>query len=208
MSASVKTVMRRIALWVFGFWLLLLIMAFSSYIDMWGFSSDMQAGRTKNGIAVMVSGIVASELHPGETTTFEFDVEKFMYPDAEITGHTTPLNIESYMPLAFSSSTFSVASDSNGTFEGNVKKSEFDWSVTGTASTWEVNRWGPKFDSALVLTCHNGTITGTYVRPAFWQIDWDITGSYTDDGHVTIDVRAPFMFGFTLTGRVVPASAQ
>lgn len=173
------------------------------YGDIFGFDSDYQQGRTKNAIASVVTGIAAYEMNP--SSNIDVEVEKSIWFDSRITGYTTPSTIETNMDLLLTSSRFEAHTRTEeGTLTGEVKKSEFNWGVRQTGpNRYEINRFGPKFDSRLELTVENGIISGTYVRPGP-HFDWDVDGTYTADGRVEIEIDGPLNLGVTVKGEITP----
>lgn len=184
------------ALAVFG-------LASSEYQDVFGFDNKAESGRTKNSIAAVVTGIIGQELYGN--SRINVDIEKTMWPDAKVTGYTTSDSIETHVDLLVTSAHFSAKRNGNGHLEGTVDKSEFDWNVKQIGpSSYDVNRFGPKFDARVDLTVEDGKITGTYVRPGP-HFDWEITGTYNDNGDVNYTIDGPLNLGITLNGKITKA---
>ena len=161
-------------------------------------SEKTEQGRTKNSIAAIVAGIVGQKLYGN--STIDLEVQKTMFPNARVTGHTTSKEIDTHVELLMTSSHF-TAENKAGALEGKVSKSELDWDVKQTGSnTYVVSRWGPKFNTTLVLNVENGKIIGSYCRPL--AFDWTINGTYDSNGRLHIDITAPFTLGITLDGNV------
>ncbi|MFA5855968.1 MAG: hypothetical protein WC867_01310 [Candidatus Pacearchaeota archaeon] len=170
------------------------------YMDVFGFDKDNEAGRTKNAIATVVSGIVSRDIY-GESE-FNFDVRKTLYPDSEVYGTTSKETLSSNMDLFLTSVRFSPKVNSEGRLEGVVEKSEFDWKLLeNNEGNYDINRFGPKFDSRLKLDVGNGKINGVYERfgPHY---DWIITGTYNVDGEVKMNIDIPRGLDLTLVGKV------
>lgn len=174
--------------------------ASSQYADFPGFNDDNQDGRTKNSIATILTGLVGQRMYDGNSA-IDVEVKKTFFPDSQITGYTTPQQIETHTSLTFTSSHFSARKNAVGLLEGKVEKSEFDWAVEQTGpETYRVQRFGPKFNTTLDLKIKNGTISGTYKRPA--GFDWSIDGVYDSQGNVTIDVHVPLGLGLSIEGKI------
>lgn len=173
------------------------------YADVPGFSSKHEMGRTKNSLSAVVAGIVGQKLH-GESV-IDLEIQKICFPDARVEGTTTKDSIDTLVDLATTSSHFTATTNAQEGLLGTVDKSEFDWKVTQSSdSSWEIERFGLKFDSTLNLTVQDGKITGLYERPGP-AIDWRIEGSYNDSGDVIITIDAPFTLSVTLSGTIQPA---
>ncbi len=173
----------------------------TQYFDMFGFSDKHQAGRTRNALASVVSGVVAQKLTGYANSNFNFDVVKTWYPDGTAKGEISYKKIESYVPVTFTSATFSATENSAGFYEGEVEKSEFDWNVKQVSENqYEISRFGPKFDSTLTLSAENGQIKGNYARTL--GFDWPITGTYDDRGNVSLNISVPFGLDVGLEGKV------
>ena len=172
------------------------------YVDLPGFGEDSpQAGRTKNSIAAVVSGIVGQKLYGN--SEIDLDLEKFFFPDAKVTGTTTSSSVDTYVDLAFTSAHFVAHNNQSGNLEGEVDKSEFDWKIRQTSQdTYEIARWGPKFDAELKISVKDGKITGTYTRPGP-HFDWDIEGTYDSKGNVHFEIDGPLNLGITLDGKII-----
>lgn len=175
------------------------LFSISEYADMPGFDADYEAGRTRNSLATLVSGIVGQKMYG--SSKFELNMEKSQFPDAKVTGHTTRDTIDSYVGLALTSSHFTAARK-NGLLEGTVAKSEFNWGIKeNDDGSYHVTRFGPKFDSELRIDVKDGKITGQYIRtgPHF---SWTISGKYDEQGNVKIDVSIPLGLDFRLKGKI------
>ncbi len=173
--------------------------AASEYMDIAGFGDKGQAGRTKNSIASVVTGIVAHKLYTN--SEIDVEVEKFFWPDATISGQTKHNSIDTYMGLALTSNKFN-ATAVDGNMKGRVDKSEFDWKVQQTSPhTYKIARAGPKFNSVLTLDVQDGRIYGKYDIPGP-NMNWDIEGSYTDEGDISIDLSAPLTLDMKLSGKI------
>ena len=130
----------------------------------------------------------------------DMQVEKFFWPDADLSGSVTEDGADVVTELLFTSARY----QDNGAGEGKVKKSEFDWKVRQTApNTWEIKRFALKWDSELQLFAQDGKITGEFIRkgPA---INWTINGTYDNQGNVKIRIDAPFTMGITMSGKITP----
>lgn len=172
----------------------------SEYMDVFGFSEKHEMGRTKNSIAAVVAGLVGQKLYGN--SQIDVEILKQGWPDARVTGNTTPTSVDTYVDLAVTSSHFQAQQNRAGMLEGEVDKSEFDWKVRQTAqNSYEIARFGPKFDSRLNLNVADGKISGTYVRngPHF---DWDAKGTYDDNGNVNIEIDGPLNLGIRLVGKI------
>ncbi len=171
----------------------------SEYADVWGFDEKYQQGRTKNGLAAVVAGIIGHEMYGGSSV--DLAVKKRFWPDARVTGSTSEDSIDTNIDLFWTSSRFR-ANYSDDRLRGEVHKSEFNWKVEQTGpSTYRIKRWGPKFDSTLELRVADGRIHGTYKRPGP-HFDWSINGSYDAQGHVNVRIDGPLTLGIELEGRV------
>ena len=169
------------------------------YSDISGFGNKHQLGRTKNSIAAVVSAITAHEMYGN--ADIDVSVKKHFFPDAQVKGYTTPSQMDTTVDLTFGSSYFH-ANKSEGLFEGVVSKSEFDWNIHQVGKgTYEIERWGLKFNSTLMLNVENGQISGTYVRPGL-NINWDIEGTYDSKGNINVEIDAPLTLGITLEGKI------
>lgn len=178
----------------------------SEYMDLPGWSEKLQAGRTKNAISAVVGGIIGREIYGNSNVDLE--IQKRLFPNARVTGTTTPNSIDTHVDLALTSSDFIAHPIPNAQgynfIEGTVRKSEFNWNVKQkSGNTYEINRFGPKFDARLVLDVRGGVIRGTYIRPGL-HFDWDIEGTYDAEGNVTCTIDGPLNLGVTLDGRVTP----
>jgi hypothetical protein len=174
----------------------------SEYTDLPGFDDKIQAGRTKNSIAAVVAGIVGQKLYGN--SNIDLEIQKSLFPDARVTGNTTPNSVDTYVNLALTSTHFVGQNNSSGQLEGEVDKSEFNWKVKQTSEDkYEIARWGPKFDGALELTVKDGKISGTYIRggPHF---NWKVNGTYDNLGHVKYEIDGPLNLGITLDGKITP----
>ncbi len=168
------------------------------------FSGRCEAGRTKNSISAVIAGIVGQKLH-GDSV-IDLEVQKICFPDASLKGRTTQETIDTIVQLASTSAHFTSKISSDGKFEGDVDKSEFDWNVRqSSVNSWEIARFGPKFDTTLKLEIRDGKISGVYERPGL-AFDWDISGSYDDSGNVEIVIDAPLTLSVTLSGTIRPAN--
>jgi hypothetical protein len=173
----------------------------SEYMDIFGFDEKVQAGRTKNSIAAVVTGLVGQKLYGN--SNIDIDIEKSLWPDAKVTGYTTPESVETHVDLALTSAHFS-AQNKNGLLEGEVDKSEFDWKVKQTGSnSYDIARFGPKFDARLELRVQDGKISGTYIRPGP-HFDWGINGTYDQNGNVKFEIDGHMNLGITLNGKITP----
>jgi hypothetical protein len=157
-------------------------------------------GRTKNSIAAVVAGLVGKKLY--ENSTINIEIQKHIWPNAKVIGQTTPTSIDTYVDLATTSAHFVANENEDGQLVGEVDKSEFDWKVKQTSTnSYDFARWGPKFDANLILNVADGKISGTYVRtgPNF---NWDVIGTYDDNGNVNIEIDGPVNLGIRLVGRI------
>jgi hypothetical protein len=169
------------------------------YADVRIFSEKYASGRNKNAVAAVVAGKIGQEMH--STSSINLTLEKRMWPDAHITGYTTPDHIETDIDLLFSSVHYN-ADNTEGHLKGKVNKSEFDWKVEEQPDgTLKISRWGPKWNASLDFSVHDGIIKGKYIRsgPHF---DWPITGTYAPDGQVHAKIAVPFGLDVHLEGRV------
>jgi hypothetical protein len=198
---------KMVATTVIGAGLLLLIPAlvhFGNYHDFPGFTETTDAARTRNSIASVVAGIVAQKMYDGNAT-INLAVIKSMYPDSEITGRTTPTSVDTKTDLTFAHNEFHATngpSNMHGLLEGVVNKSEFDWAVHQTGpNTYEIGRFGLKFDTTLTLNVSNGRIIGDYNHPL--KFNWKIEGTYSPAGIVNIDIQVPLSISdVTLVGTI------
>lgn len=173
----------------------------SEYSD-YGILGSSEQGRTKNSIATVIAGAIGQKMH--KDSTIDLTVEKTLFPNARVTGHTTSDSVDTYVDLASTSSHFTALRNAKGQLEGKVDKSEFDWDVVQSSpDVYEIHRMGPKFNAELDITVQNGIISGTYVRngPHF---NWNIHGTYDENGNVTCTVDCPVGLGITLKGTVTP----
>ena len=175
----------------------------SEYQDFPGFSNKSpEAGRTQNSIAAVVSGIVGQKIYG--SSDVDMEIEKTFFPNARVTGNTTPSSVNTYVGLSFTSAAFNAKNNSEGMLEGEVDKSEFNWGVKQSSSTiYDIARFGPKFDGFLDIHVENGKINGNYVRggPHF---DWPIEGTYDAEGNVKCTIDGPLTLGITLKGKITP----
>jgi len=171
----------------------------SEYADVMGFSKDFQAGRTKNALSSVVAGVVGQKMH-GESD-IDLEIRKQFFPDARVTGKTTPTSVDTFIDLALTSVHFK-ANGSRENLKGEVEKSEFNWKVKQKSNEiFEVNRFGPKFDAYLDIDVNNGRINGEYVRPGF-HFDWAINGTYDPQGNVRMRIDGPLCLGLELVGTI------
>lgn len=174
----------------------------SEYTDLPGFDDKVQAGRAKNSIATVVAGIVGQKLYGN--SIIDLEIQKSIFPDAKITGNTTPTAVNTYVDLALTSVHFEGQNNSSGQLEGEVHKSGFNWKVKQTSENrYEIARWGPKFDGALEITVKDGKISGTYIRggPHF---NWGVNGTYDASGKIRCEIDGPLNLGITLEGKITP----
>jgi len=172
------------------------------YADVFGFDSDYQVGRTKNSVAALVAGIVGQQAYGN--TSMDLMVKKLSWPDATLTGYTTEKTIDTYVDLLLTSARFQASTDATGQLEGEVHKSEFNWSVEQEGvNNYVVGRFGPKFDGRLHLKVQNGIIRGTYHRtgPHF---NWAVEGTYSADGRVNISIDDFTTAGIRIEGHMNP----
>jgi len=170
------------------------------YCDQPGFSNKVEAGRTKNSIATIVAGIVGQKMYGDSRINLE--IQKSFYPDARVTGRTNQNSVDTHVDLAFTSARFTAQKNNEGNLDGEVDKSEFDWKVKQISEdTYEIARFGPKFDATLVITVKDGKISGKYLRPGP-HFNWDISGTYDQAGNVNFEIDGPFNLGITLDGKI------
>ena len=164
---------------------------------------DAQQGRTKNAIASVVVGTIGQQLYGNSHVNVNVNVKKYFFSDSKVTGTTTPDSIDTKMDLTFSSNRYTANKNpKSNNFKGKVDKSEIDWKVQQTSqTTYEISRWGPKFDSSLELTIKDGKISGTYIRDGP-NIDWDIQGTYDEQGNINVEIDGPLTLGITLEGTI------
>jgi len=175
----------------------------SQYMDIPGFSDKLQAGRTKNAISTVISGIVAQEAY--RDSIIDIQVQKKFYPDSEIKGYVSNRRIDANMDLMLTSSHLKAAKDDMGMLEGNIEKSELDWRLEETNSgNYKIARWGPKFDCTLKLDVSNGKISGVYERP--FTFDWSINGTYDNKGNVDCKISVPLGLDIGLEGKITPSN--
>jgi hypothetical protein len=177
------------------------VMQCQQFTDLPG-ASENDFGRTVNGLSSVLAGIVAQKISPN--STFSMTIEKPMYADAPISGKTTTESVQSRVELSLTSAQFTGTTGANG-ISGTVDKSEFDWSIRQSGpNTWEVGRFGLKFDATLKLHIENGTINGVYERGPL-SFNWNISGRYTTEGLVNIEVQTGFINpNFKIVGKVAP----
>ncbi|MFH1175072.1 MAG: hypothetical protein V1725_08145 [archaeon] len=167
----------------------------SSYLDLPGFSQKVQQGRTKNSIATIVTGIAAQQAYGN--SRIDMNVGKTFYPDAKLTGSTTPTSIHTHLDLALTDADFHASNEN--LLQGKVEKSEFNWNVQQTGKDeYEIRRWGPKPNNTLKLHVADGIIIGEYTRWFGW--DWNISGKYDSTGKAEIDITAPLTLGLHISG--------
>ncbi len=178
----------------------------AQYSDMPGLSDDTQSGRTKNSLAAVVSGIVAQKLY--DNAQIDVTIEKSFWPDAKVTGYTTPNSIDTYVDLALTHAHFTADGNAASTLSGNVDKSELDWQVKQAGEDiYEIVRFGLKFNNTLTLQVGNGKVTGTYARTGELY-DGKIKGTYDENGKVNIDIDdGMFSLGVTLDGKITAANS-
>ncbi|HYD03692.1 MAG TPA: hypothetical protein VEC16_05330 [Alphaproteobacteria bacterium] len=170
------------------------------YSDLPALTKGPSAGRTKNSIAALVSGIVGKKLY--NSSTIDVNVEKSFWPDSRIIGETTNNQIHTYNNLTFTSSKFDAEVNSQGLLEGKVDKSEFDWEIKQiNDSTYHIGRFGLKLDTELKIKMADGKIKGEYLRPDL-NFDWNIKGTYDKRGNVNIEIDGPLTLGITLKGEI------
>jgi hypothetical protein len=134
-------------------------------------------GRTVNASSAVIVGIISQKIAPNKN--IEAIIKKPGWSDARLTGTTTNNTIETAVELNLTSSKFS-AQGNGEQINGKVDKSEFDWEVKSrSVNTWEIGRFGLKFDHTLMLTASDGLISGRLYRTA--GFNWDISGTYTND---------------------------
>ncbi len=168
----------------------------SEYCDLPGFSGKLQQGRTINSLASIISGIVSKEAY-GSSSSKGY-VGKFLWPDAELNTEVDSNSISSLVGVLFTSSKLEAKYPSNF-LEGSVEKSEFDWKVKQIGvDTYEINRFGPKFDTTLDISVRNGVIHGMYKRP--FGFDWAIEGAYDDQGY-SFNVSVPLGLDFSVNAK-------
>src|SRR3989338_3454448 len=83
------------------------------YSDLPGFSDDHQTGRTKNSIASVICGVVGQKMYDGNSE-LDLEVVKTMWPDANLTGHTTKDTIDSNVDLTFTRARFTASKNAEG----------------------------------------------------------------------------------------------
>jgi hypothetical protein len=172
----------------------------ANYADVSGFGKDQQSGRTKNSIATVVAGVVGQKMYGN--SDIDVEIQKTMWPDARVTGATTPTSIDTYTDLALTHVHFTASANDNGKLEGNVDKSDFDWKVEQTSdSTYKIIRFKPKWNAELDIKVLDGKIKGTYVRSGL-NLDWDIEGTYDANGHINCEIDGPLSLGVTLDGTI------
>lgn len=168
--------------------------ASTEYMDIPGIGNSVQAGRTKNSIAAVVTGLVGQQMY--EKSKIDVKVQKIVWPDADLTGQTSSTSVNTYVDLSLSKANFQAEENLAGMLEGEVKKSEFNWKVKQTGqNTYEIARFGPKFDATY------GQISGTYVRPGP-HFNWDISGTYDDNGNVDFEIDGPLNLGIDIVGTI------
>jgi len=190
---------RRLGIAVAGLMLGTCSVVSSEYMDLPGFSDKVEAGRTKNGVATVVAGILGQKIY--DHAKIDITIKKAWFSDARVTGESTQHGIDTYVPLWLTSAHF-TAHNNEGRLEGAVSKSEFDWRVKQSSDdTYEIARWGPKFDSRVRLVIKDGKIEGNYVRdgPNF---DWQIKGTYDKQGNIVCEIDGPLCLGITLEGKI------
>ena len=134
----------------------------------------------------------------------DLEIQKQFFPDARVTGETTPSSVDTHVNLALTSVHFKGKNHSKRKLEGEVHKAGINWKIKQTSEEgYEISKWGPKFDGALELAIREGRISGTYIRggPHF---DWDIRGTYDNSGRVNLEIDDYLNLGITLNGKVTP----
>src|SRR3989344_2958690 len=171
------------------------------YSDLPGFSDDHQTGRTKNSIASVICGVVGQKMYDGNSE-LDLEVVKTMWPDANLTGHTTKDTIDSNVDLTFPRARFTASKNAEGNLEGNVDKSEFDWKIKQTRDdTYKIERAGWKLNAELKIMMNDGQISGSYSKPL--SFDYKIKGTYDkENGKVDIDVKVALSLDFGIKGNV------
>lgn len=170
------------------------------YMDILGPSQDVQIGRTKNSIATVVAGTIGQKMHGN--SRIQLEIEKQMWPDSTLSGHTTSQYIQTEVDLSLGEAIYKAQADERGRMHGEVDKSELNWKVQQTdVNKFDIARWGPKFDSELELNVKDGNITGTYIRNGV-HFNWDIEGTYDQQGNVEVEIDGPLNLGITLKGKI------
>ncbi|MFH1331751.1 MAG: hypothetical protein ABIH63_00510 [archaeon] len=169
------------------------------YIDLPGFFK-YQTGRTKNSIASVVAGLVGQKLYGNSEINLE--IQKKFFPDARVTGHTTPSSVDTYVDLALTSARFIAQKNELGSLEGEVHKSEINWKVKQISEdSYKIARWGPKFDGILKLKLENDNILGLYIRKGS-HFDWKVKGKHNHNGDTKIEIDGPLNLGIILEGKI------
>ncbi len=184
----------------------------AAYVDWPIFDSRLKSGRTKNGVAAVVSGIMAKQYHEWgqasdnelQKVTLDAKVKKVCYPDAEIEGDVRKGGrVYSDVDLWITSSTFSASPVKKGKEEylnGSVAKSEFNWKIEQTGhDRYLIRRKGWKNNAELVFDVHNGVIEGKYIRHGM-HFDWKIKGTYDNWGRFEMDIDHPLVLGIKVEG--------
>ena len=193
-----KGILRSVALAGIGAYALVQLSSCSQYGDV-SSGKDTEGGRTRNSLAALVSGVVANQMY--EKSDINLTMEKTLYPDAKVNGHTGISNINTSVDLWFADADFNADRKENGMFEGKVYKTEWNWKINQKNSNiWEVVRFGLKFNNELDLTCKDGKINGEFKRPM--GFNWDIDGTYDSNGNTKIHVNIPEGYDFDLNGKI------
>jgi hypothetical protein len=167
-----------------------------------GWLKGQEEGRTKNSISAVVAGIVAEKAYGDATINLE--VKRALWPDSHLSGEANRQGIDSTLELNWHPAHFTAQVGANGRIQGNVDKSEFDWTVTPiTGNQWKIERFALKFDYVLTLNVSGGSICGQLERPGPAP-DFQITGNYSPEGMVHITIDPSFGMGIELSGNITP----
>lgn len=169
----------------------------SRFNDVPGFKKD-NFGRTVNGVATVLGGIITRDV--ATNAAANLTIVKAGWPDSNLKVHTSGSSISAEADLSLSSCVFS-ASGNQGSMQGDVDKSAFDWKVKEAGlGKWTIERFGPYPNYTLDYTINNGVVTGTIRRPL--EYDWNFDGSIKD-GNISISVHTGITEpSFKITGTI------
>ena len=180
------------------------------YADISSFRDGIQAGRQKNCIAGIVSGLVGQKLYGA--AEIRLTVRKMLYPDARVTGRTTSSSIDIRVDASNVHFAAEIADDTKH-LEGKLDKSGgLDWKVRQTSENiYDITRKErhlseEKKFAGLTITVKDGKIWGVCKRPDPSH-DWNISGRYDSKGNVNFGIDGPWSFGIVLKGTVTRKDA-
>jgi hypothetical protein len=183
--------------------------AWDSYADMPLIGSS--EGRMKNGIASVVIGYAGRKIakQHNKPVTIDMEIDKFMWPNARVTGKATADSAESIVDLSFSTTTYTSKRNKEGLIRGNVDKADFDWKVKqdkAKKSKYKISRAG--WNALVKMKLEDNKFSGRFE----WKLDLldhEIEGQYNPETHdVTIVIGSNKWFPtekLTLMGTITPS---